>query len=62
MTGVIDLVTVLEVILTGIGNRVRNNRENLVFRKKNFYRLMYIEHLKSVSSACNALIFFQYNP
>ena len=58
MTGVIDLVTVLEVILTGIGNRVRNYSENLVGRKKNFYRLMYTEHLKSVSSACNALIFF----
>ena len=58
LTGVIDLVTVLEVILTGIGNRVRNYSENLVGRKKNFYRLMYIEHLKSVSSACNALIFF----
>ena len=58
LTGVIDLVTVLEVILTGIGNRVRNYSENLVGRKKNFYRLMYIERSKSVSSACNALIFF----
>ena len=62
MTGVIDLVTVLEVILTGIGNRVRNYSENLVGRKKNFYRLMHIERSKSVSSASNALIFFfQYN-
>ena len=58
LTGVIDLVTVLEVILTGIGNRVRNYSENLVGRKKNVYRLMYIERSKSVSSACNALIFF----
>ena len=58
LTGVIDLVTVLEVILTGIGNRVRNYSENLVGRKKNFYRLMHIEGSKSVSSACNTLIFF----
>ena len=58
LTGVIVLVTVLEVILTGTGNRVRNYSENLVRRKKTFSRLMYVEHLKSVSSACNALMFF----
>ena len=40
LTGVIiDLVTVLEVIWTGIGNRVRNYSENLVGRKKNFIDL-----------------------